>query len=60
MNWSVGGASDTSAPAKLVIADATMSPRVAPLWAAHESGFFTRNGIDAAKEDSDEKSGEDY
>ncbi len=36
-----------SAPAKLVIAYAAMSPRVAPLWAAQERGFFTRNGIDA-------------
>jgi ABC-type nitrate/sulfonate/bicarbonate transport system substrate-binding protein len=36
-----------SAPAKLVIAYAAMSPRVAPLWAAQERGFFTKNGIDA-------------
>lgn len=37
----------TAAAAKLLIAYAAMSPRVAPLWAAHERGFFTRNGIDA-------------
>ena len=50
-----GGGSDShnqsvraaSTPAKLVIAYAAMSPRVAPLWAAQERGFFTRNGIDA-------------
>lgn len=36
-----------SAPAKLVIAYAAMSPRVAPLWAAQERGFFTKNGINA-------------
>jgi ABC-type nitrate/sulfonate/bicarbonate transport system substrate-binding protein len=36
-----------SVPAKLMIAYAAMSPRVAPLWAAQEQGFFTRNGIDA-------------
>jgi ABC-type nitrate/sulfonate/bicarbonate transport system substrate-binding protein len=31
----------------LVIGYAAMSPRVAPLWAAQERGFFARNGIDA-------------
>lgn len=36
-----------SVPPKLVIAYAAMSPRVAPLWAAQERGFFTKNGIDA-------------
>ena len=36
-----------SAPTKLVVAYAAMSPRVAPLWAAQEQGFFTKNGIDA-------------
>ena len=37
---------DSAAAAKLVIGYAAMSPRVAPLWAAQERGFFARNGID--------------
>jgi NitT/TauT family transport system substrate-binding protein len=44
ISFPVGAA---SAPAKLVIAYAAMSPRVAPLWAAQERGFFTKNGINA-------------
>jgi NitT/TauT family transport system substrate-binding protein len=36
-----------TAPTKVVVAYAAMSPRVAPLWAAHERGFFAKNGIDA-------------
>jgi ABC-type nitrate/sulfonate/bicarbonate transport system substrate-binding protein len=39
ISFPVGAA---SAPAKLVIAYAAMSPRVAPLWAAQELGFFTK------------------
>lgn len=35
-----------SAPAKMVIAYASISPRVSPLWAADEQGFFRRNGIE--------------
>ena len=37
---------DSATAAKLVIGYAAMSPRVAPLWAAQERGFFARNGID--------------
>jgi NitT/TauT family transport system substrate-binding protein len=44
ISFHVGAA---SAPAKLVIAYAAMSPRVAPLWAAQDRGFFTKNGINA-------------
>ena len=36
-----------SAPTKLVIAYASIGPRVAPLWAAQELGFFKKNGIEA-------------
>src|SRR4249920_2728665 len=32
---------------KMVVAYASISPRVAPLWAAQEQGFFKKNGIEA-------------
>jgi NitT/TauT family transport system substrate-binding protein len=32
---------------KVVVAYASISPRVAPLWAAQELGFFKKNGIEA-------------
>jgi ABC-type nitrate/sulfonate/bicarbonate transport system substrate-binding protein len=32
---------------KMVVAYASISPRVAPLWAAQEQGFFRKNGIEA-------------
>ena len=31
-----------TAPAKVVVAYASISPRVAPLWAAQEFGFFKK------------------
>ena len=31
-----------TAPTRLVVAYAAMSPRVAPLWAAHERGFLSK------------------
>jgi len=34
------------APTKMVIAYASISPRVSPLWAAEEQGFFRKNGIE--------------
>ena len=43
-NFPIGAA---AAPVKLVIAYAAMSPRVAPLWAAQERGFFSKHGINA-------------
>jgi NitT/TauT family transport system substrate-binding protein len=36
-----------TAPTKVVVAYASISPRVAPLWAAQEFGFFKKNGIEA-------------
>ena len=36
-----------AAPTKMVVAYASISPRVAPLWAAQELGFFKKNGIEA-------------
>ena len=36
-----------AAPTKMVVAYASISPRVAPLWAAQEQGFFKKNGIEA-------------
>jgi ABC-type nitrate/sulfonate/bicarbonate transport system substrate-binding protein len=38
---------DAASSTRVVIGYAAMSPRVAPLWAAQERGFFSRNGIDA-------------
>lgn len=35
-----------AAPSKMVIAYASISPRVSPLWAAEEQGFFRKNGIE--------------
>lgn len=35
-----------AAPTKMVIAYASISPRVSPLWAAEEHGFFRKNGIE--------------
>lgn len=35
-----------AAPTKMVIAYASISPRVSPLWAAEEQGFFRKNGIE--------------
>jgi NitT/TauT family transport system substrate-binding protein len=35
-----------SALTKVVVAYASISPRVAPLWAAQEQGFFKKNGIE--------------
>src|SRR5882672_3732538 len=35
-----------AAPTKMVVAYASISPRVAPLWAAQEFGFFKKNGIE--------------
>jgi NitT/TauT family transport system substrate-binding protein len=35
-----------TAPTKVVVAYASISPRVAPLWAAQEFGFFKKNGIE--------------
>src|SRR5262249_12339371 len=32
---------------KVVVAYASISPRVAPLWEAQEQGFFKKNGIEA-------------
>ena len=32
------------APTKMVIAYASIGPRVAPLWAAEEQGIFWKNG----------------
>ena len=34
-------------PTKMVVAYASISPRVAPLWVAQEFGFFKKNGIEA-------------
>ncbi len=34
------------APTKMVIAYASIGPRVAPLWAAEEQGIFRKNGIE--------------
>lgn len=34
------------APNKMTIAYASISPRVSPLWAAEEQGFFRKNGIE--------------
>ena len=34
-----------AAPTKMIVAYASISPRVAPLWAAQEQGFFKQNGI---------------
>jgi len=36
-----------AAPTKMIVAYASISPRVAPLWAAQEQGFFKKNGIEA-------------
>jgi len=36
-----------SAPTKMIVAYASISPRVAPLWVAQEQGFFKKNGIEA-------------
>ena len=36
-----------TAPTKVVVAYASISPRVGPLWAAQEFGFFKKNGIEA-------------
>ena len=36
-----------SAPAKIIIAHAAMNARVAPLWVAHDQGFFLKNGVAA-------------
>jgi NitT/TauT family transport system substrate-binding protein len=36
-----------TAPTKMIVAYASISPRVAPLWAAQEQGFFRKNGIEA-------------
>ncbi|MSP40150.1 MAG: ABC transporter substrate-binding protein [Deltaproteobacteria bacterium] len=36
-----------AAPTKMVVAYASISPRVAPLWVAQEFGFFKKNGIEA-------------
>jgi NitT/TauT family transport system substrate-binding protein len=36
-----------TAPTKMIVAYASISPRVAPLWAAQEQGFFKKNGIEA-------------
>src|SRR5947208_14265268 len=36
-----------TAPTKMIVAYASSSPRVAPLWAAQEQGFFRKNGIEA-------------
>ena len=35
-----------TAPAKMVVAYASISPRVAPLWASQEFGFFKKYGIE--------------
>jgi len=39
-------AQGAAAPTKMVIAYASISPRVSPLWAADEQGFFRKNGIE--------------
>ena len=36
-----------SVPTKMIVAYASISPRVAPLWVAQEQGFFKKNGIEA-------------
>jgi NitT/TauT family transport system substrate-binding protein len=36
-----------SASTKIIVAYASISPRVAPLWVAQEQGFFKKNGIEA-------------
>ena len=36
-----------AAPTKMIVAYASISPRVAPLWVAQEQGFFKKNGIEA-------------
>jgi len=36
-----------TAPTKMIVAYASISPRVAPLWVAQEQGFFKKNGIEA-------------
>jgi ABC-type nitrate/sulfonate/bicarbonate transport system substrate-binding protein len=36
-----------SVPMKMIVAYASISPRVAPLWVAQEQGFFKKNGIEA-------------
>ena len=44
----IGSASHAAAPlTKMVVAYASISPRVAPLWVAQELGFFKKNGIEA-------------
>jgi len=35
-----------AAPTKMIVAYASISPRVAPLWAAQEQGFFKKYGIE--------------
>jgi NitT/TauT family transport system substrate-binding protein len=35
-----------AAPTKMIVAYASISPRVAPLWAAQEQGFFRKYGIE--------------
>jgi NitT/TauT family transport system substrate-binding protein len=39
-------ASAATAPTRMVIAYASIGPRVSPLWAAEEFGFFRKNGIE--------------
>lgn len=36
-----------SSPTKVIIAHATINPRVAPLWVAKGEGFFTKYGVEA-------------
>jgi len=44
----IGPVSHAAAPlTKMVVAYASISPRVAPLWVAQEFGFFKKNGIEA-------------
>lgn len=45
--FSASPARAATAPSKMVVAYASISPRVAPLWAAQEQGFFKKNGIEA-------------
>jgi len=42
-----GSGYSAAAPTKMVVAYASISPRVAPLWVAQEFGFFKKNGIEA-------------
>ncbi|MBM4297829.1 MAG: ABC transporter substrate-binding protein [Deltaproteobacteria bacterium] len=44
--FSSAAAGAATARAKMVIAYASIGPRVSPLWAAEEFGFFRKNGIE--------------